>query len=351
MKTRFKLRVRKEKQNKIDDEIKLKNKSKQDKLKKYNKKVNLKRNDTKIKSSKNSRKINKQLIIADLTKNNTNIIEEISENTQNNLTNLNNINNNNKNDLTNQSIQNNIKNKISVKKERKERKKTSIAKKFLIDSNNIANKNFKKDSFNFEIKNESKICVICFDEIIKKQEQVYIKCGHFYHKTCIDKWLTTSNLCPICKGSIFLRENSLSTLNTIFQQANLDSDSDIEIYEVNNEDNPIQNRNTNMEFINDTSQLNMILMNRLFLNTYRNRLLIQEHELNYTYCEFFLELLFDVMRKCILRIQNFINNHPVYIFSITFLVFCLFGYYLNFLKIDGSLENFREVISTHMSIF
>jgi len=61
MKTRFKLRVRKEKQNKIDDEIKLKNKSKQDKLKKYNKKVNLKRNDTKIKSSKNSKKINKQL--------------------------------------------------------------------------------------------------------------------------------------------------------------------------------------------------------------------------------------------------------------------------------------------------
>lgn len=39
-------------------------------------------------------------------------------------------------------------------------------------------------------------CPICLDLHPNKT----ISCGHTYHKKCIDKWLSISNICPTCRS-------------------------------------------------------------------------------------------------------------------------------------------------------
>ena len=40
------------------------------------------------------------------------------------------------------------------------------------------------------------ICNICLENI---KEQIYMECGHSFHKECILKWLEKSNKCPCCR--------------------------------------------------------------------------------------------------------------------------------------------------------
>lgn len=42
-------------------------------------------------------------------------------------------------------------------------------------------------------------CAICIDRI-ERGEQQSLKCGHYFHKKCIDEWLTQKNECPICRS-------------------------------------------------------------------------------------------------------------------------------------------------------
>ena len=51
-------------------------------------------------------------------------------------------------------------------------------------------------------KNNCDECCICLSEIKSKQKiQKLLKCKHYFHKKCIDKWFITSQkiICPICK--------------------------------------------------------------------------------------------------------------------------------------------------------
>ena len=41
-------------------------------------------------------------------------------------------------------------------------------------------------------------CSICFEEI-KNKELKTLKCGHIFHKNCIDYWLTINPICPYCR--------------------------------------------------------------------------------------------------------------------------------------------------------
>ena len=52
-----------------------------------------------------------------------------------------------------------------------------------------------KDKTHSKLKDE---CVICFTKFSKKMT-VTTKCGHMFHKTCLNKWLTIDNVCPICR--------------------------------------------------------------------------------------------------------------------------------------------------------
>ncbi len=42
-------------------------------------------------------------------------------------------------------------------------------------------------------------CAICLSVVIKtNKDTVMLECNHFYHKNCIDNWLTIKNSCPLC---------------------------------------------------------------------------------------------------------------------------------------------------------
>ena len=43
-----------------------------------------------------------------------------------------------------------------------------------------------------------KECVICLENINKKQLIRTLNCFHIYHKNCIDEWLVKKFKCPIC---------------------------------------------------------------------------------------------------------------------------------------------------------
>ncbi|KAL5742905.1 hypothetical protein ACOSP7_029637 [Xanthoceras sorbifolium] len=55
---------------------------------------------------------------------------------------------------------------------------------------------------------EEGTCVICLEEYKDMDDVGTLKhCGHDYHVSCIKKWLSMKNLCPICKGSV-IAENT-----------------------------------------------------------------------------------------------------------------------------------------------
>ncbi|PQQ21071.1 uncharacterized protein Pyn_20982 [Prunus yedoensis var. nudiflora] len=51
---------------------------------------------------------------------------------------------------------------------------------------------------------EEGTCVICLEEYKDRDDVGALKtCGHDYHVSCIKKWLSMKNSCPICKGCAF----------------------------------------------------------------------------------------------------------------------------------------------------
>jgi hypothetical protein len=45
-------------------------------------------------------------------------------------------------------------------------------------------------------------CCICLDSFEGKQTLKPLRCGHVFHPLCIDKWIRTSDQCPLCKHKI-----------------------------------------------------------------------------------------------------------------------------------------------------
>ena len=42
-------------------------------------------------------------------------------------------------------------------------------------------------------------CDICQDKI-KMEKTKILRCGHYFHKTCIDRWHQQRPNCPICRS-------------------------------------------------------------------------------------------------------------------------------------------------------
>ena len=58
----------------------------------------------------------------------------------------------------------------------------------------------KSCSHSSESKSEHEECCICLCDIKKKKEFVKTKCGHIYHKYCIETWTKRNDTCPMCRA-------------------------------------------------------------------------------------------------------------------------------------------------------
>lgn len=45
-------------------------------------------------------------------------------------------------------------------------------------------------------------CTVCMEEFVKGECLRCLPCLHSYHMPCIDKWLSLSQACPVCKHNV-----------------------------------------------------------------------------------------------------------------------------------------------------
>ncbi|XP_071152543.1 E3 ubiquitin-protein ligase ARK2C-like [Mytilus edulis] len=55
---------------------------------------------------------------------------------------------------------------------------------------------------NKTFKSDKNSCSICLNEYKDGESIKTLPCFHSYHKTCIDKWLKSQAVCPVCRGNI-----------------------------------------------------------------------------------------------------------------------------------------------------
>jgi hypothetical protein len=71
--------------------------------------------------------------------------------------------------------------------------------------NIFRNRNKHKSILNFDKKTYGEECPICFEFFEELDEDLLLctlKCGHSYHKKCVNDWLSKDNTCPNCRIQI-----------------------------------------------------------------------------------------------------------------------------------------------------
>jgi len=82
----------------------------------------------------------------------------------------------------------------------------SEEKDYLKDLYNISNSS---NFITIKIKDPKKLsenkkqCLICLERFIKGQDCIILPCLHIFHSSCIKKWISIKNFCPLCKQKIF----------------------------------------------------------------------------------------------------------------------------------------------------
>ena len=46
------------------------------------------------------------------------------------------------------------------------------------------------------------VCCICLANYVNNDELRELPCAHYFHMECVDKWLKTNALCPLCKSEV-----------------------------------------------------------------------------------------------------------------------------------------------------
>lgn len=46
-------------------------------------------------------------------------------------------------------------------------------------------------------------CIICMEGFESRVGGKQVPCGHVFHSTCIAKWLSDHNSCPLCRSTVF----------------------------------------------------------------------------------------------------------------------------------------------------
>jgi hypothetical protein len=55
----------------------------------------------------------------------------------------------------------------------------------------------------------SRGCTICLEDFEPGCCVRPLKCGHLFHKDCVDVWLFRSSMCPVCRSSVFAKSEQL----------------------------------------------------------------------------------------------------------------------------------------------
>lgn len=50
-------------------------------------------------------------------------------------------------------------------------------------------------------------CAICYEDLTANVSE--LKCEHYFHHFCIDKWLRKNSTCPLCRSSNGRKSSSL----------------------------------------------------------------------------------------------------------------------------------------------
>lgn len=45
-------------------------------------------------------------------------------------------------------------------------------------------------------------CSICLDKFNDTDKVIVLKCKHYFHKNCIEKWFEEQSTCPICRNKV-----------------------------------------------------------------------------------------------------------------------------------------------------
>ena len=69
------------------------------------------------------------------------------------------------------------------------------------DVDNITQKSFK--DIDIEVSDYSDTCIVCQECYSPEDTVSILKCGHFFHKKCLDNWLLNYNcVCPFCRTTV-----------------------------------------------------------------------------------------------------------------------------------------------------
>ena len=46
-------------------------------------------------------------------------------------------------------------------------------------------------------------CAICLEKVREGERcRVLPRCGHFFHRSCVDRWIVVAPACPICRTGV-----------------------------------------------------------------------------------------------------------------------------------------------------
>ena len=66
-------------------------------------------------------------------------------------------------------------------------------------------------------------CSICHEDINFSDEEISVlRCGHLFHKRCLQQWLDTNSTCPQCRSKV----NKKNYIKKLFPSVNEDADLD-----------------------------------------------------------------------------------------------------------------------------
>ena len=125
-------------------------------------------------------------------------------------------------------------------------------------------------------------CSICFESLIDiPNNAASIGCGHMYHTSCLNKWLSINNLCPICRSKVRnIRQLRLKDLRDILDE-NIDEIMEINTLQMRFRERLTAQRNRVVEFKQHTEGITRyeldpdhddIILQRVSLFLYSHRI-------------------------------------------------------------------------------